>query len=385
MIGRRNIARAALVSAFTLLGACADDVGSEAADAASQHAVSCGELACAPLGVCDTTVGVCACGPSAFFDGFGCAPMPDCEADRCACTLPRAPVLPSLPASEVLGFSVDGELAAIDVAIVEDLERSEPDSWTREDSVALAGLAGREVRVFARVAEAACDAPIFHAVVRVADAFPASAGAEGSDAVASDDVRIAAWATRVERYEPGEAVDLEWTDETRALGPAGAATADVVALGRGGAISVGFDVLIADGPGADFAVFENGFADDFLELAFVEVSSDGATWVRFDSAALDPAPVDAYGTIDASRYGQLAGRYRAGFGTPFDLAVLRQHDAVVRGALDLRAVRYVRVVDVVGDGSALDSWGRLIRDPWPTTGSAGFDLDGVAVLNALAP
>jgi hypothetical protein len=38
-------------------------------------------------------------------------------------------------------------------------------------------------------------------------------------------------------------------------------------------------------------------------------------------------------------------------------------------------------VDIVGDGTALDSFGSPIFDPYPTVGSAGFDLDGVAVMN----
>jgi hypothetical protein len=29
----------------------------------------------------------------------------------------------------------------------------------------------------------------------------------------------------------------------------------------------------------------------------------------------------------------------------------------------------------------LDSFGRPIFDPYPTVGSAGFDLDGIAVMN----
>ncbi len=35
----------------------------------------------------------------------------------------------------------------------------------------------------------------------------------------------------------------------------------------------------------------------------------------------------------------------------------------------------------MGDGSYLDTWGNIIYDPYPTTGSAGFDLDAIGVLN----
>jgi hypothetical protein len=45
-------------------------------------------------------------------------------------------------------------------------------------------------------------------------------------------------------------------------------------------------------------------------------------------------------------------------------------------------VRFVRVIDVPGDGSFLDSQGNGILDTWVTTdlqfGNGGFDLDAVA-------
>ncbi len=74
----------------------------------------------------------------------------------------------------------------------------------------------------------------------------------------------------------------------------------------------------------------------------------------------------------------LAGQYRAGLGTPFDLEPLRVHPAVLRGELDLQAIRYVRLIDIVGDGGTRDSLGNPIYDPYPTHLTAGFDLDGVA-------
>ena len=44
-------------------------------------------------------------------------------------------------------------------------------------------------------------------------------------------------------------------------------------------------------------------------------------------------------------------------------------------------IRWVRVVDVVGDGSCTDSFGNVIYDPYPTIGSGGFDLEAVGVIN----
>jgi hypothetical protein len=50
--------------------------------------------------------------------------------------------------------------------------------------------------------------------------------------------------------------------------------------------------------------------------------------------------------------------------------------------VDLAHISYVRIIDVVGDGNALDCRGEVIYDPYPTGGSAGFDLDAIAVLHS---
>jgi hypothetical protein len=41
----------------------------------------------------------------------------------------------------------------------------------------------------------------------------------------------------------------------------------------------------------------------------------------------------------------------------------------------------VKIIDVNGDGTAMDCEGEVIYDPYKTIGSAGFDLEAVAVLN----
>ena len=91
------------------------------------------------------------------------------------------------------------------------------------------------------------------------------------------------------------------------------------------------------------------------------------------------SPVSAFGSLDTTNIDGLAGKYRVGFGTPFDLADLRGVDP----SLNVDRVTHVRIIDVVGDGSSLDSQGDPIYDPYPTVGSAGFDLDGVAALHLL--
>ena len=226
--------------------------------------------------------------------------------------------------------------------------------------------------------EACSEDRTFVATYRVVDRLP-DASAEGADdAVAIDDARIVAWATDVDATFGGE-VDATWRDLGLALGPAAGVWNDVAALGNGGTMTFTFDVALSDGPGLDLAVFENAFAPTFLELAFVEVSSDGRRFARFPSLSVQTEPVAAYGALDASEVSGVAGRY-AGLGVGFDLALLADTAAVATGQVDLADIRYVRVVDIVGDGSALDSRGHVVYDPTPTFGSAGFDVDAVAVL-----
>ena len=199
--------------------------------------------------------------------------------------------------------------------------------------------------------------------------------------MASDSDAIVGWASRVVGYSPGSNVDAQWQTASHALGPAEGNSFDIVSLGRGGSLTLAFDAPIRNGEGADFAVFENGFGDDFLELGFVEVSSDGSNYVRFPTDSLTASAVDAYETIDTTQIDGFAGKYPQGFGVPFDLADLAETSAT----LDVSQITRVRLVDVVGDGSVLDTSGNPIYDPFPTTGSSGLDVDAVAVLNAVDP
>lgn len=157
---------------------------------------------------------------------------------------------------------------------------------------------------------------------------------------------------------------------------------DVVSLGDSGRITLTFGGAIVNGPGADFAVFENSFSDTFLELAWVEVSSDGAHFFRFPGFSLTANPVNAFGTIDPTNLDGFAGKYRGGYGTPYDLDRLKS----VPG-LDVDDVRYVRIVDITGDGSVFDNSPVIaggpnrVYDPTPTVLSGGFDLDAVGVMH----
>ena len=213
----------------------------------------------------------------------------------------------------------------------------------------------------------------------------AYAYADSSGGIASSNPAILCWANGWTNYLPGTNVEAKWQTPSNALGAATGdldglgATNGIVCLGDEGRITLTFPAPIADGNGPDFAVFENAFADTFLELAYVEVSSDGANFVRFPSHCLETNRIDAYAATNASdptAYGGFAGKHTQGFGTPFDLRLL----AGAPG-LDVRRVTHVRIVDVKGDGSNADSYGNPVFDPMPTSGSGGFDLDAVGVLH----
>ena len=198
--------------------------------------------------------------------------------------------------------------------------------------------------------------------------YAPAAGQPGSTAVSMDDPSFAGWASGWMNYIPGAAVDAEWQVPDNATGAAQGEPYDVVCLGRGGEITMTFDPPIYDGPGWDFAVFENSFSDVFLELAYVEVSPDGTTFYPFPCDSLTSAPVGEYGTLDPTDVDGMAGKYRMAYGTPFDLEDL---DTPVD------KITHVRILDVVGDGTDTDSQGDPIYDPYPTTGSAGFDMDAI--------
>jgi hypothetical protein len=212
--------------------------------------------------------------------------------------------------------------------------------------------------------------------------FAPAAGMDGTTAVAKDAPAITGWATQVIDVDYGSNVDPQWMVPARALGPAEGNSTDVVSLGEGGIITLGFGQPISDGNGFDLCVFENSFSDTFLEFAYVEVASNAASFVQFASRSLVPDPVDSYGTIDPTLVDGLAGKYRQGFCTPFDLSELQDRPEVSDGSLDLSAIKYVRIRDIIGDGRDLDCANHPIFDPYPTTGGAGFDLDAIAVLGS---
>ena len=201
-----------------------------------------------------------------------------------------------------------------------------------------------------------------------------------------------AWATDVDAFERGP-MDITAPENGTAsyglpeyaIGPATPNVGDVFSLGDGGSITLFFDTGIGDGPGDDFAVYENGFYSVeglFAEFAFVEVSSNGVDFARFDSLSFRVDPVASFDPVDPNDYENFGGDQPLDWGTGFDLAELAGHPLVSAGLVDLNDVAYVRLIDVIGNGSTLDSDAQAIYDPFPTPfAEGGFDAEAVGVLH----
>ena len=214
----------------------------------------------------------------------------------------------------------------------------------------------------------------------------------------ADSSAFVAWATGVvvehgpmNITNPSAGVTGSGFPDENALGFPGG-TMDVVCLGDGGMATLTFDSPIYNGPGPDFAVFENAIENAaqpgayFLELGFVEVSSDGENFFRFPAISNIPTDtqVGSFDCVDPSLIHNLAGKYVAMYGTPFDLDEVADDPL-----LDKNRITHVRVVDVVGnidpEYATYDSEGHIVNDPWPTPfNSSGFDLDAVGVIYDLA-
>src|SRR5690606_4988864 len=120
-----------------------------------------------------------------------------------------------------------------------------------------------------------------------------SAGAASFDPSPCPDSQIG-FATEVISFEFGEGANFGQENFPEAVlhGPEGGGCCQgslkVVSLGDGGHVVLGFgERVIVDGPGADFAVFENAFfaggdeGEAFAEPGRVAVSLDGEVWVEF--------------------------------------------------------------------------------------------------------
>jgi len=145
---------------------------------------------------------------------------------------------------------------------------------------------------------------------------------------------------------------------------------DVVSLGCGGTIVLGFANPIVDGPGPDLIVFENAFvpyggSQSYAEPAEVALSDDGVEFVAFPCDAAGPWPhagcAGVSPVVATPENGVDATDPEAAGGDAFDLA-----------DLGLAAARYLRLTDRTA----------LLADPGGacTGDRAGFDLDAATAI-----
>ena len=211
-----------------------------------------------------------------------------------------------------------------------------------------------------------------HRVALAGCALSWLASACGASAPDDDGDGAPPYASEVISFEPGENGGYGMKDfPDVVLGPpkgkgTGAGSLDVLSLGVGGEIVLGFGERdIADGPGPDFVVFENVFWADgdpdqaFIEPGAVAVSADGDAWhtcacdpeaARGDAGCAGLHPTLVY---DAAALNPLEPEQTGG--DAFDLS-----------ALELPSARYVRIRDLASEGEGT---------------SAGFDLDAVGLVN----
>lgn len=145
----------------------------------------------------------------------------------------------------------------------------------------------------------------------------------------------------------------------------------VVTLGIGGEIVLRFDdVLVVDGPGPDFTVFENAFvyrtggvSRVYAEPGQVSVSRDGQTYFAFP---FDSATLEGTAGTRPTNGDRDPGDPSVSGGNAFDLALL-----------DVDSIRFIRIRDVTG----------FVRDDEDHAFNDftlnGFDLDAVVALHAL--
>ena len=217
--------------------------------------------------------------------------------------------------------------------------------------------------------------------------FAGGANSATSNAIHKDSSIIIGWANNC-TIERGR-VDIANSNSplasfglpSDALGPAD--EFGIVSLGDSGIATLTFAHPIFNGNGPDFAIFENSFSDSFLELGHVEVSSDGLQFFRFPSDFLQTTtqqngPYDQFG--EPEKINNLAGKYRSGYGTPFDL-----EEMTGISGLNINAITHIRIIDAVGSitgpHGTTDQNGNFFNDPYPTPfPSGGFDLDALAVM-----
>ena len=223
------------------------------------------------------------------------------------------------------------------------------------------------------------------AVTGMAGPYPPAPGQPGSDAIPLNDPSIVEWASGYQEYDLGSphlatsypGTGVPYATGSNCLGyPAGSSTSNtgihVTNLGENGSIVLTFpEPIVANGVGDEFAVFGNGSETGYCKLGQVFVSQNDVNWVEMPNYSLTPSPISTYGSnIDPTNLEGYCGKYEAGYGEPFSLE-----------SVGLSEVSYVKVVDVQGSGSVLDSSGNPIYCPYPN--DDGCNVAGVAVMSTV--
>nr|WP_322625557.1 T9SS type A sorting domain-containing protein [uncultured Flavobacterium sp.] len=227
----------------------------------------------------------------------------------------------------------------------------------------------------------------------IAQSYPPAPGNAGSTAISANSAVFTAWATGISVTRgPVNIADISYTAGGSNIATSGLPENALgvyngysVSLGDGGSAILTFDMPITNGEGFDFAVFENG-APDYLELAFVEASSDGVNFFRFPchSQTQTDTQIDTFGTPRPQYLNNFAGKYSGEYGTPFDI-----NDLPDTPLLDKSSITHIKVIDVVGSINTAygtyDSYRNIVNDSFPTPFiSSGFDLSGVGVIHQKA-
>ena len=307
----------------------------------------------------------------------------------------------------------------ISVGTSSDPDAEGPDSYIWDDKTTWTFPDLGTVKLFGRLMKDGKQyGPLYSFVYEVVEDYPW----HDDEGVSKDDSSLIAWADGCSEFERGhDRTDIDDNPGTygdmdkpsQAYGPATGDNFDVVVLGNHGSITLAFSSGIRNGDGFDFAVFENALgdtsADSFLaELGYVEVSSDGINFVRFDSVSRTASSPGGYGNIHVHDVYGLCGMhpnaYGTSLGTPFDLDWLKNKKTVVEGIVDLNSITHVRIIDIPGNGEEADaegdlisdtenylapsiyfpchdSFGNVIYDAFRTWGTGGVDLEAIGVIN----
>ncbi len=227
--------------------------------------------------------------------------------------------------------------------------------------------------------------------------FAPQAGLPGSTAMYKDSTAFVDWASNCLINRGWVNIADTTLGKTSAGDPSnafGKADGNIVSLGDAGEAVFFFENPIINGPGFDFAIFENGFLSPFdsnlayLELAQVEVSNDGFTFFKFAPICENDTTLQIGGAgdyMDARHINNLAGKYVSGYGTPFELSELS-----TQSGLNINDIHYIKVKDIVGSldetNCVRDANSHKINDPYPTPfPTGGFDLDAIGIIHQKFP